>query len=139
MVNKVLAYITRQKAGRNQLLVFDHRHSPKAGSQVPAGTVEAGEPLEDALWREVEEESGLVRAQLRLIAKLAEYENNGGAIRRHVFHLAVDAPVPDVWTKVVTGAGSDKGLVFDYHWIDLAKGLELAGNQHAWLDRIQLA
>jgi NADH pyrophosphatase NudC (nudix superfamily) len=65
LVDKVLAYITRHNCA--QLLVFDHRHSPEAGTQVPAGTVEVAESIEQALWREVEEESGLIRTQLSLI------------------------------------------------------------------------
>ncbi|HLE30393.1 MAG TPA: NUDIX domain-containing protein, partial [Anaerolineales bacterium] len=59
MKHKVLAYITRRRNGRTQLLVFTHRDFPEAGVQVPAGTVEPDEPVEAALFREVHEESGL--------------------------------------------------------------------------------
>jgi NADH pyrophosphatase NudC (nudix superfamily) len=59
MKNKVLAYITRHQNGLKQLLVFEHRDFPEAGVQVPPGTVEPGEPVESALFREVYEESGL--------------------------------------------------------------------------------
>ena len=136
-VDKVLTYITRKKEDRWQLLVFDHRDIPDAGTQVSAGTVEPNEPVETALWREVEEESGLRREQLRLIAKLAEYESQSWQTRRHIFHLVVEGNVSDTWTRVVQGSGEDRGFIFDYRWIDLEGDIQLAGDQHAWLNRIR--
>lgn len=56
---KVHAYITREKEGVMQLLVFKHRDIHEAGIQVPGGTVDEGETLEAAILREVQEESGL--------------------------------------------------------------------------------
>lgn len=55
VVEKVVAFITRERQGRRELLVFDHDMS---GTQVPAGTVEYGEELEAAVLREVWEETG---------------------------------------------------------------------------------
>lgn len=43
---KVHAYITREKEGVMQLLVFKHRDIREAGIQVPGGTVDEGETLE---------------------------------------------------------------------------------------------
>jgi 8-oxo-dGTP pyrophosphatase MutT (NUDIX family) len=54
---KAFAYITH---GR-RLLVFSHPHSPAAGIQVPAGTIEPGEPPELAVLREAAEAPGLPR------------------------------------------------------------------------------
>src|SRR5258708_26477544 len=136
MVLKVLAYITRQHQGQTQLLVFDHRHHSEAGTQVPAGTVEPGEPIETALWREIEEEAGVLPAQLNLVRKLAEYESAEWGTIRHIFHLRTAVELPDVWTQTVQGAGEDKGFVFNYYWLDLRPGLILAGNQHMWLNLI---
>ena len=73
MRHKVLAYITREQGGVRQVLVFDHQDQPEAGLQVPAGTVEPGELIEPALWREIEEEAGLRPSVLRLVRKLAEW------------------------------------------------------------------
>jgi 8-oxo-dGTP pyrophosphatase MutT (NUDIX family) len=64
-IPKVTAFITRHKDGRPELLLFRH---PTAGIQVPAGTVEIGEPVEAAARREAREESGL--AGLELIREL---------------------------------------------------------------------
>jgi 8-oxo-dGTP pyrophosphatase MutT (NUDIX family) len=60
-VGKVTAFITRLRNEATELLVFRH---PYAGVQVPAGTIELGESVEEALWREVQEETGLRDVQL---------------------------------------------------------------------------
>jgi 8-oxo-dGTP pyrophosphatase MutT (NUDIX family) len=55
-VHKVTAFVTRGEGPKRELLVFRH---PRAGIQLPAGTVEPGEPIEAAVLREVQEETGL--------------------------------------------------------------------------------
>ena len=57
VVEKVTAFITRWQGDGPELLVLQH---PLAGLQLPAGTVEINEPLENALLREVTEETGVV-------------------------------------------------------------------------------
>lgn len=136
MILKVLAYITRQQSGQPQLLVFDHHGLPEAGTQIPAGTVEPNEPIETALWREVEEEAGLTQNQLEFVAKLAEFESAEWGTIRHVFHLKVTAELPETWTRQVSGGGEDEGMLFDYYWLPLAPALTLADNQHQWLGMI---
>ena len=53
---KVTAFVTRTGQDGTKLLLFRH---PNAGIQIPAGTVEEGEMLEQAALREVAEETGL--------------------------------------------------------------------------------
>ncbi len=67
VLEKVTAFITRGAGAAQELLVFRHR---AAGVQLPAGTVEAGEDVEAALWREVREETRL--SGLTLLAKLGK-------------------------------------------------------------------
>jgi len=134
MRHKVLAYITRERDGRRELLVFTHRDDPEAGVQVPAGTVEPGEPIEDALFREIREESGLTDAQL--VRQLAEHEEVEWDNNRHVFHLIAPNGAPDRWAHIVHGQGEDAGMVFEYRWVDLSERVELAGAQHKWLGRL---
>ena len=56
VVQKVTAFIVRERDGVKELLVFKH---PTAGVQIPAGTVEKDEDIETAVKREVYEETGL--------------------------------------------------------------------------------
>lgn len=56
VVQKVTAFIVRERDGVKELLVFKH---PTAGIQIPAGTVERCEDLETAVKREIYEETGL--------------------------------------------------------------------------------
>jgi ADP-ribose pyrophosphatase YjhB (NUDIX family) len=134
MRHKILAYITRHHKGQQQLLVFTHRDDPEAGVQVPAGTVEPGEPIEAALFREVHEESGL--AEVELVRKLAEHEEVEWGNIRHVFHLVAPNGAPDRWTHVVDGKGEDAGMAFEYFWVELGSRVALAGAQHKWLGLI---
>jgi 8-oxo-dGTP diphosphatase len=113
---RVLAYVTRERHGRTELLVFEHRDHPDAGTQVPAGRIDPGETLEEGLLREVHEETGLAR--VRIVRELpllgdwvaaSQYEN-------HAFELRVDE-APDSWEHEVHGEGDDAGLVFVYRWV----------------------
>lgn len=62
VLQKVTALITRPGHDGPELLVFHH---PLAGVQLPAGTVEIGETVEQALAREVVEETGLSDVTIR--------------------------------------------------------------------------
>ena len=135
MKHKVLAYITRELAGRRQLLVFDHRDQPAAGTQVPAGSVEPGESPEQAVWREIAEEAGLRPEQLRLRRKLAEHPEPAWGHVRHVFHLETAGPLPEAWAQTVAGTGEDRGFVFVYRWTAL--DVRLASDQDRWLTALK--
>jgi 8-oxo-dGTP pyrophosphatase MutT (NUDIX family) len=56
---RVLAYVTRERAGRKELLVFEDPEDPGTGLQLPAGRLDPGETLEQCLLRELHEEAGL--------------------------------------------------------------------------------
>ena len=97
----------------DHLLVFDHRDHPEAGTQVPAGGVLEAEELEDAVVREVFEETGLeLRARPVL---LGTHEHLDGLGRRALsYFFRVDAPdeAPQAWEHIVASEGDDAGLVF---------------------------
>ena len=90
---KVFAYITSQ----SKLQVFIHEHAPEAGVQVPAGSVQNGESLEDAVLREAFEETGLkgLRIVSRLGEQLRDMRDFGRNERHHrtFFHLSYDGPI----------------------------------------------
>ena len=117
MRQRVLAYVTRERDGRTELLVFDHRDEPDSGTQVPAGRLDPGETLEEGLLRELHEEAGLDRLrivrELPILGEWAErsrYEN-------HAFEVQVEGEAPDTFEHVVHGDGDDAGLVFVYRWV----------------------
>ncbi|GHO43237.1 NUDIX domain-containing protein [Ktedonospora formicarum] len=66
MVEKVTAFITRERQECKELLVFEHALS---GVQVPAGTVETGEEFAEAVTREVWEETGYQGQIVRLLGE----------------------------------------------------------------------
>jgi 8-oxo-dGTP pyrophosphatase MutT (NUDIX family) len=142
-LSKVVAYITRISAqGGTELLVFDHRDFPEAGTQVPAGTVEEGEAIEAALAREVEEETGL--AGCSVVREIAVYDwvhpDTHNTHERHVFHMLAPVSTPDVWTWIETSGGvvpESEGYVFVYRWMPLDQLIDLAGNQGDYLDAIR--
>jgi 8-oxo-dGTP pyrophosphatase MutT (NUDIX family) len=124
--DRVLAYVTRERDGRRELLVFDHRDYPQAGTQVPAGRLEPGEDLESGLLRELVEEAGL--RDTRIVRKFGTFEPNtlphGEQYTNHAFE--VEAPgAPDTWEHEVHGDGDDAGLVFVYRWEPLSPTLPL--------------
>jgi ADP-ribose pyrophosphatase YjhB (NUDIX family) len=121
---RVVAYVTQERHGRTELLTIEHRDMPEAGVQVPAGRVDPGEDLEQAVLREVGEETGL--DNLRLFRTLpefeAEYEN---PYESHAFHLVAETETPDAWEHEVRGEGSDAGLVYVCRWLPLTPDLRL--------------
>jgi 8-oxo-dGTP diphosphatase len=127
--DRVLAYATRERDGRRELLVFEHRDHPEAGTQVPAGRLERGEELVPGLLRELEEEAGL--RDVHVVRKLGTYLPgqlpHGGEYTNHAYE--VDTPgARDEWEHVVAGDGDDAGLVFRYRWEPLSPDLVLWGS-----------
>lgn len=130
---KVYAYVTRQRNSQTQVLVFDHVGDyPGAGTQVPGGTVEEGEPLEQAVLREVFEEAGLT--DLTVVREVGVEEmmvaEKGPLQERHFFHLTAGRELSDGWNHIVSDGVADKGMCFRYFWMDLREAAPLlAGNQ----------
>lgn len=60
-LGKVTAFVTRDTERGRDLLVFRH---PNAGIQLPAGTIEPEESPENAVRREVREETGLTSVEM---------------------------------------------------------------------------
>ena len=121
MRRRVLAYVTREREGDRELLVFDQEADPGAGTQVPAGRLDPGETLEKGLLRELHEESGIERATIvrELGSWNTRYEN-------HAFEVRVDGEeAADTWEHVVHGDGDDAGLVFRYRWEPVRSDLML--------------
>ncbi|MEM9984333.1 MAG: NUDIX domain-containing protein [Bacteroidota bacterium] len=121
MTRKVFAYLTRMYDGKLQLLVFRKLQDPKAGIQVPGGTVEYDEREEEALYRQIEEESGLIH--LRFIGKLDRHVLYRGCLKnseeRHFYHVQSLEEPPGRWKHTVESFSQNDGEQLEYFWIGL--------------------
>jgi 8-oxo-dGTP pyrophosphatase MutT (NUDIX family) len=140
---RATAYLT-DPGGR--LLVFDHLDAPRAGTQVPAGGILAGEDPADAVVRELEEESGVVGA--RLVRKLgeawrrADVGNVPAGLEEqvhHAFHLHLDAPTPeDSWDWDECSGGHIVEHRFRLRWVTLEDAaVQLFPVQAMWLESLR--
>ncbi|GEM_PF-1518821 len=139
-LRKGLAYITRERNGQRQLLVFDHVHNPQAGTQVPHGTMHHGEDPLAATLREVHEETGLSNSVLHRKIGVFEWCSPDWGIlyQRHVYHFIAPPDTPDSWEWYETDGGQipeTPEKLFRFRWHPLTRPLILAGNQHAYIDR----
>ncbi|MGI5473077.1 NUDIX hydrolase [Streptomyces sp. CA-132043] len=134
---RVAAYVIRHR-DLPELLVFDHVDAPGAGTQVPAGGVRPGEALEDAVLREVREETGLLTATVmgQVTVEDKPHPDTGQPRRTTFFRLAAPAESPDAWIHRVEGQDSDAGMVFSCRFLPLPLTTPLADDQDAWLGRI---
>lgn len=142
---RATAYLT-DPLGR--LLVFDHFDIPAAGTQVPAGGIHNGESPEDAVVRELAEESGIDSASL--VRKLGEtwYMAERGNVPpgleeqiQHAFHLRLQEPTPDdEWEWEEKSGGDVVEHRFVFRWVSLNDAHELLWPiQAMWIEAVRLS
>jgi predicted dehydrogenase len=131
-VSKVIAYVTRERDGEIELMVYDYPDDPEAGLQVPAFGVTPGGEVSTSVLERVVEESGL--QDLALSGCLVTYPFWNRAKRRrethYVFHLEAPAGAPDDWKHAVAGTREGAEMVFVYRWMRLPEAAaRLTGGQ----------
>jgi ADP-ribose pyrophosphatase YjhB (NUDIX family) len=136
---RVSAYVTRERAGQTELLVFEHKGMPEALTQVPSGRVDAHESLEEGLFREVKEETGL---DVEVVGVLAEPDEHAalhgeGAHETTALHAVAKPDGPDAWEHDVTGTGMDVGLVYACRWVPIDECPPLWGMRDPLVEKLR--
>lgn len=130
---KVLAYITNGTEPNWELLVFRQDQDDEQDFRVPGGTIEKDELIIDALYRKIEEETGLTRDQLEFLGKVNKTnffpEDREKVYERNVFHLAYTGEPKKAWEHKVTGDNTHKNDTFYLRFIPIKKLPDLASNQ----------
>ena len=114
---KAFVYLVRADRPRPRLLVFDSLD--EAGLEVPKGSVETGETLEEAALREVHEESGIERIRVVRTLGTTLYDRE----QQHFLLAEVEGKLPERFEHTVTGSGVDRDLRYCFRWIPVDRSL----------------
>ena len=132
-VDKVLAYVVRD----GYLLVFKHKDYSReeVGVQVPAGTTNQGESAEEAVMRELKEETGF--SSFKIVSKLGINEYDITPYRneiqsRHFFLIESTEDLPERWD------GRESNIVFEFFWIPLKNAHVLQSGQGSMINKIEI-
>ncbi|MFD2173153.1 NUDIX hydrolase [Rhodobacter lacus] len=110
-ISATIAVVLRE----HQVLLVRRAHAPDAGWWgFPGGKINHGETLFEAATRELEEETGVSAAPLRVFTAVDAFDHDAsGALRRHFILIAVLFR----WTAGEPVAGDD---ALEARWFDLA-------------------
>lgn len=136
--NKVVIYVVNE----NKLLVFRHVDFSyeEVGIQVPAGTVNEGEDLEEAALRELQEETG--KDAFRIVNFLGTQKYNRMPEKeeihiRHFFQAEATEKLPERWASQEDHDGLQPPTRLECFWIPLNRGHILQAGQGALLSEVK--
>ncbi|MBB4094056.1 NUDIX domain-containing protein [Ochrobactrum pecoris] len=118
-IDKVLIYAT----WNDRLLVFEEPDFPETPLQVPGGTVDPGEDILAAAYREFAEETGLLYDEGMLHLETVDYnypeQGQTESHRRHCFHLRLKSPTPETWDHhEMSPCDGSAPILFRLFWLD---------------------
>ncbi|TDL32011.1 NUDIX domain-containing protein [Jeotgalibacillus sp. S-D1] len=122
---KAYGYVTRVRNGKKQVLAFRHKGIPEAGFQIPKGTVKEDEEPYSAVSREIKEETGINRFEVKKMIAEDFWRNDDGVIHHRYFYKIVCDEMTDEWEHNPTGGGEEQGLTFQFFWLSSDEEVEL--------------
>jgi GrpB-like predicted nucleotidyltransferase (UPF0157 family)/8-oxo-dGTP pyrophosphatase MutT (NUDIX family) len=127
--SKVIAVIFRKDITGFSLLVYKAQTSPNMGYRFPGGGINPQENEIDALYREIEEETGLSKDKMTYFRKIGSLEyfkpGIGKMVKRHDFLLMINEQGPNEFSFSVTSNDKDNETIFDFEWIPLSRYPEI--------------
>lgn len=119
-IDKVLIYATWD----DKLLVFSEPENPDVPLQVPGGTVDKGETMLAAAYREFHEETGILRISGMRSLETVTYEyvepTHTETHLRHSFHLPLEGEFPDQWHHYeMFPCDGNQPILFELFWLPL--------------------
>ncbi len=118
---KVLACITRVNGTQREVLVFERSNRPGALPELPGGNVGPNERPEEALYRQIEEETGLIH--LNFVGELTNdrffHPLKNQRQERTFFHVESLERPPKSWLHEVSSFGKDDGEQLRLYWMPI--------------------
>ena len=118
---KTIAFILRETAsGKREILLHSFASLPELPRRLPGGGVEEDETIEQAIHRELFEETGKDIWQLKRKLGVQSYFKPyiNAQVVRHDFLFWSPINVPDSWVNRIKSSGGDAGSIFFFHWAD---------------------
>jgi 8-oxo-dGTP pyrophosphatase MutT (NUDIX family) len=100
---------------RGRLLVFHHPED--RDMQLPKGTIEPGEAPEDAVRRELLEESGIRHTGELVSLGTMDRNYQHRSQLWYLFLMRAQAVLPETFEHVAMGSPEEDGLVFSFRWL----------------------